>query len=535
MTLYKKTLFIVALTLVILIALLYGISQITIRIGFEQLEEDNTRQNVQRALSILSREISDLDSVTSDWASWDDTYNFIEDTNTDYIETNLVEGTFVALRLNLILYIDSSGNVGFSKAFDIQSKEEIPVPQSLLEYISPDGLLLLHPPTENSVAGILSLPENPILIASRPILTSEEEGPIRGTLIMGRYLDDVEVQRLSKFTYLSLTIQSIEDLQMPSDFEAVYTSLYESPYESPIVVRPLTAESVAGYALLKDIYGKPIMIMKVTIPRDIHQQGQNSMYYFILSLAGAGLVFGGLILVILEKSVLSRLAKIATAVNNIRTTGDMSGRVTVAGNDELAGLADNVNNMLETLQDSQRTLQDMATKDYLTGLWNHREFQTRLAAEIARAQRSGGGFSLLFLDVDNFKSVNSLFGHQRGDDILTVIAKFLKQSVRISDIVARYGGDEFTIILPDTMLKQASILAEHLQETFNDLNNREAAAKGFVPRLGLSIGIASYSDDTLEAQELIRRANQAMLHAKSLGGGRLQVWSTIMQETDIDS
>ncbi|MEW6033892.1 MAG: CHASE4 domain-containing protein [Chloroflexota bacterium] len=529
MTLRKKTIAVVVLTSVVLVALLHGISWIIVLGGFDQLERDNAHRDVERALAILSKEVSDLDSTTSDWAHWDDTYGFIEDGNTDYIESNLVDGTFIALRLNLMLFVDPSGEVVFGKAFDLHDEEEMPTPESLQEHLAADALLVRHTDTESHVAGLLPLSEGPMLIASRPILTSEDQGPVRGALVMGRYLDDAEVQRLAEVVQLSLTVEPFQDSQVPSGFQVPHLTLSEEP---PIVVQPLTAESIAGYALLRDIYGEPLLILRATMPRDIHQQGQRSMYYLVASLVAVALASGAAILVVLEKLVLSRLVKISTAVGRVGVTGDLSARITVAGTDELARLAGDVNVMVEALQQSQRALQDLAAKDYLTGLWNHREFQAILAAEVARAQRSGGSFSLLFLDIDNFKSVNSRFGHQTGDRVLTLVGKFLKESLRTSDIAARYGGDEFGIILPDTRSEQAYTVAAHLQEAFGRLCDREAELQRLVPPLGLSIGIASYPGDALEVQELVARANRAMFHAKSLGGSRSQSWGTMERESD---
>ena len=276
----KKAPVIIGVTFVVMIVFLYITWRIVLLGSFTKLEEQNTRQNVERALSALSNELSTLDATGWDWAAWDDTYAFIEDANKDYIESNLVDETLTTLRLNLMLFINSSGETVFGKGFDLDEEEEIPVPQSLQEHLSPDNFLLRHPDTESSVTGILPLPEGPMLIALWPILTSEDEGPIRGTLIMGRYLDEAEIKRLAKITHLSLTVRWL-DSKIPFDFQAAVSSVSE---EKPIFVRPLSEESIAGYALLKDIYGKPILILRADMPRDIYQQGQATIPYFIFSL-----------------------------------------------------------------------------------------------------------------------------------------------------------------------------------------------------------------------------------------------------------
>ena len=350
MPLRKKILIIIGVTVVGLIVILYATSRIILLGSFAKLEERHTRQNVERALSALADEVSSLDTMVFDWAAWDDTYVFIKDANEDYIRSNLVDETFTSPRLNLMLFINSSGQTVFGKGFDLYNEEEIPVPQSLREHLTGDALLLRHPDTESSVTGIVLLPEGPMLVASRPILTSEKEGPIRGTLIMGRYLDSAEIERLAEMTLLSLTLRRFDDPQMPPDFQAALPFLSE---EAPSFVQPLSAESVAGYALLEDIYGEPSLVLKVDMSRGIYEQGQASVLYFISSLLAVSLVFGVVTLLLLEKVVLSRLARLSASISSIGASGDLSMRVLMPGKDELSSLAGAINGMLAVLEQSQ--------------------------------------------------------------------------------------------------------------------------------------------------------------------------------------
>ena len=357
MTLRKKTLLIIAATFLSLIAILYFASQTLLLNSFNELEEQNTRQNVERALSALSNDLSSLDATAGDWAGWDDTYAFIEDANTDYIESNLIDGTFTELKLNLMLFINPSGRTVFGKAFDLHNEEEIPVPQSLLEHLSDNNFLVAHPDTESSITGIVLLPEEPMLITSQPILTSEDEGPIRGTLIMGRYLDAAEIERLADITHLPLIMHRFTDPQIPPDFQEARLSLSE---ETPILAQPLDEQSIAGYTVLKDVYGKPSLVLRVDMPRDIYQQGQETLVYRLWLIIIVGAVCGVVAMWILEKQVLSRLANLSKSVSGIGITGDLSKRVSLAGRDEISNLASGINNMLAALQKSEDELNEKA-------------------------------------------------------------------------------------------------------------------------------------------------------------------------------
>ena len=359
MTLRKKTLIIIGITLICLIGILYAVLQTITMDSFLELEEQNTQKNVGRAQNALSDDISSLVTMTRDWATWDDTYNFIENANTEYIEANPTDETIKGLRVNVMLFINSSGQIVFSKAFDLLKEQEMPVPQSLLGYISPGSILVHHPDTNSSVNGIILLPEGPMLISSEPILTSQREGPIRGALVWGRYLDSAEIDMLAKTTSLSLTVHRLDEPQMPSDFAAAHSSLSG---DKPIFVHPLNGESVAGYALVEDIYGTPVLMLRADMPRSIYQQGQSSLVYLISSLAIVGFVFVVAVLLLLEKLVLAPVSSLSASVNRIGASGDLSSRVTIAGKDELSSLSGNINGMLGRLEQSNIALRESEEK-----------------------------------------------------------------------------------------------------------------------------------------------------------------------------
>lgn len=376
MNLRKKTLISIGLTIIGLAVILYVASQIILVRSYGQLEEQDTSNNVDRVRSALLAEIANLDSFVYDWAAWDDTYAFILDNDTDYIESNLVDETFIGSELNLIVYVNQSGQTVFGKAFDLENETEVPVPESFLELLSADGLLWQHSDTGDSVKGIIGLAEDLMIIASRPIITSQDEGPIRGALIMGYCFDSDRMNSLSETTHLSLNFRRYIDQQMPSDFQVALSSLSE---DEQIFVRPLGAGSVSGYTLFEDIYGESVLVLRVDLPRSIYNQGQVSIAYFILFLTSSGVVFAIVITLLLEKVVLSRLSNLSGTVKSIRSHGDLSKRVPIVGNDELSSLADEINGMLTNLEKSQSKLQSMNEKLHVVGKLTRHDAQNKLS------------------------------------------------------------------------------------------------------------------------------------------------------------
>ena len=182
MKLRKKTLIAIGATFACLVLMLYLVSRVILLGSFAELEEQYARRDVERVLSALSDELAALDTLLFDWAAWDDTYTFIEDANEEYIESNLVDETFTSPRLNLMLFINSSGQIVFGKGFDLDNEEEISVPQSLQEHLTDDALLR-HPDTESNITGSVLLPAGPLLVASRgrlfTLCEAREEAGVR--------------------------------------------------------------------------------------------------------------------------------------------------------------------------------------------------------------------------------------------------------------------------------------------------------------------------------------------------------------------
>jgi diguanylate cyclase (GGDEF)-like protein len=173
----------------------------------------------------------------------------------------------------------------------------------------------------------------------------------------------------------------------------------------------------------------------------------------------------------------------------------------------------------ERLNEANYKLQETSVRDYLTGLYNRRFLFDFLDKEVSRAQRYGGYFSILMLDIDYFKKINDTYGHHSGDLVLTAMGKKTLEMKRSSDIVARYGGEEFVIVLPQTDLGGAVAFAERLRKAIESL---EIPADDRTLNITASIGVATYDPETkLSANEIINAADKALYEAKNSGRNRV--------------
>jgi diguanylate cyclase (GGDEF)-like protein len=156
--------------------------------------------------------------------------------------------------------------------------------------------------------------------------------------------------------------------------------------------------------------------------------------------------------------------------------------------------------------------------DGLTGLWNRTYLDSRLEAEVAHARRTGRSVSCIMLDVDHFKSINDRYGHPFGDEVLRMISVALGASCRSEDVVCRYGGEEFAVLLPNTNAVAASELAERLRRA---IEGEAMKFKGQVVKVTSSFGVSELSDDT--ATRVIESADKALYDAKQSGRNRVCV------------
>lgn len=184
--------------------------------------------------------------------------------------------------------------------------------------------------------------------------------------------------------------------------------------------------------------------------------------------------------------------------------------------------------VVQTLRDmteekaAQIALEQLATRDGLTGLANRRCFDDTLRAEWARALRQRQPLSLLMVDVDNFKAYNDANGHLGGDECLKLIASAVANEMRANDLVARYGGEEFCVILPNQSLKGAAIVAERIRARVEQLQVPHGRGSGRHVTVSIGAATAIASTDT-DPSQLVAIADAALYRAKHMGRNRISL------------
>lgn len=169
---------------------------------------------------------------------------------------------------------------------------------------------------------------------------------------------------------------------------------------------------------------------------------------------------------------------------------------------------------------ANQALKELAVRDGLTGLYNHRYFQEALTVEVLRCKRHDRSFSLLFIDVDNFKNYNDTNGHPEGDEALKTLAELINSRLRASDILARYGGEEFIVLLPEANDDISTGIAEEIRKLVEEHSFPGEAGQP-LGTLTVSIGVSTFSVDGSDGSTLLEVADRRLYQAKQDGRNKI--------------
>lgn len=350
MSLRQRTLFLVGLSGILLTVSLYVILSNVFSKSFQKLEYDYVEAEVLSVLDAFSGIMDELKSKSADWSAWDDSYDYVHSKDPKFLKSNLTNNAYLALKLNHIVLLNNKGEFVYRHAHDLVAGKEVAFPQSLERVLRPDSPLLNHTDVDSIQAGLVVLPEGLLLLVSRPIVTSLKEGPIRGSIVFGRYLGDKQIEQLGKMTQHVLMAQRYDTPNLPPDFEKARQNIHPN---DPVFVQPLSHNTIAGYSFVNDIFGAPALIIRMDQPRSIYQQGVLTLRYLVLSVILTGLVTIIVILFLLEKLILSRLKVMNDEVQEIATKGNLAERISDSGKDELGVFARTLNHTLEQLEKTQ--------------------------------------------------------------------------------------------------------------------------------------------------------------------------------------
>lgn len=346
MTLRRKTLLTIGLTLSVLIAAAYGLASLIFLNRFAELETAQLRGGIQRVQSVVSDQLEHLESIARDYATQGDSFNFVAGDAPAYAQKYLDSNTFHNYDLDAIVFMPLHGDPLFAKSLDTKTQHDTPLAERIASLMTRDNGLLYSAEAREGKSGILRVGNHFFMFAKHPILPASRKGPSNGTLLMARALDTDRLNQLGKLTQLELTINGLVG-DLPVDFSIAWHELRDGATDP--FLRILDSDTYATYAPILDQLRKPVALLRAISNRDVFAHARSAIYYLLIALLVLGLGFIAITLLCLERLVLARLARLTNEVNLIGMGGDRSERVTVTGHDELSILAQKVNILLSNL------------------------------------------------------------------------------------------------------------------------------------------------------------------------------------------
>ena len=736
MSLRLKIYLIVGFTLLVAVAVVFMVSQTVFMRGFASVENAEMQEQIKRAKAAVGWDLLEVSAAARSYSSNDDLLAALR--TEEPVATggvSLPTSFFTGFHVNTAAILDSQGSLVWGGSHGFDASGSYGLPAGLEPYLSSGDIPDQGPEAPRATSGIAMLPLGPMLIDSQPVV-DPVGGRTLGQFVVGRWLDADGVAELGTRTRLDLALLPLSAATLPPEVQAEVTAPGSS---AKTFVIPEDADTVAGYAILDDVFGKPALVMQVRVPRAIFAQGASSVRNFTLSLFALVLVVGLVLNQLLERSLFRRLAGLTSQVRQMRPGRGRLTPITVSGHDELDLLAETINagfshlettrtqqesqarSLVSTLgelegrhhdlkkahirlqqlqhvsaslgsslqiqdalaqieetaldifeadeiwllrsQPDQQTLVGLgaffrekpgyaalprlfgserpdsglpqqanrllravfqgsdaifidsltnltrdeqmrlfggalpdlegfeslalipliaddaplglaisASKspaafrddrrsiillfagqvaqglkntrlveeiralgeiDPLSGLFNRRRALEQLEMEIRRAQRYEGKFSLLIADIDNFKLFNDTYGHPLGDEIIRRVAGVLSNRARRSDFIARFGGDEFMLVLPEAFRADAKMVADAMRASLSAVPY--IAPDGTRIPLRMSFGASSFPEDGQEAAALIAVADANLYESKRWGGDTVTVRPEPISGEAIDS
>jgi methyl-accepting chemotaxis protein len=451
MSIQKKTLLAFFATMATIALALFVFTQVFLLDNFAKLDNQAMEDNVKRLDSTIQQGLDSMLDTTVDYAMWDDAYQFIQDENQEFRQSNLDDFKLNDFGVNFIAFTDLNGNIRYSRHMDFSTGQLLPEPAELKEAIQSQVLPQLSD-ANPSYEGILNIGGQDALFASALILKSNGSGPAKGMIITGRFIDSLLLDEWHKSTGLEM------------DFVDEPSTLARLSFQSPTLIENGKNSTVIGYHLLTDTSQQPVRVIQITESRVIYQEGLKSVLLFVGLVAAVGWIGAFVVVYIYNRIIFKPLKRLRNLAAEIGS-GDFSVRVDNPGSDEIGDVYRTFNGLTEYLNEVANvsseiangkltaSIQPRSEKDILgksTGLMitNLRSTLQTLTESVGHLNQTSG---LLVQTADDAgqatdQIANTIQQVARGaaqqSDSVNRTAQSIEQMVRAIDGVARGANDQ---------------------------------------------------------------------------------------------
>ncbi|HEX4243069.1 MAG TPA: response regulator [Steroidobacteraceae bacterium] len=337
MKIRSKVIALVASLFVVLAIVEIYVNDRILQPSFTELELDDAHTSVRRVNYALDLRLAGIGVSAAGWGNWSEAYAFAEDHNPSFISTNMSPTTLKQLNVSLMLLVDMAGNVVLADSFDLAANRPLDVDLVHLKALPRDFPWRANLAAGSPAKGLLRTNRGVMLLAGSPILDGNEGGPPHGMAILGRLLSTEEVAQIGA------QAQSTVAMERDGAFEGGDRTVQ-------------TPQLTQVHRSFDDIYGKPAITLRVDVPRRITARGRSAVTYASAYLIGTAIVVLGVLVVVLNRLVLTPLARVTRHAVGIGEGGELAARLDFQGHDEIGVLAREFDQMVERLARSRSQL-----------------------------------------------------------------------------------------------------------------------------------------------------------------------------------
>ncbi len=382
---------------VILVATTYAVESLIVMPAFVRLERHGADRNIDQCVNALERELDGLSNIANDWASWDDSYQYVQDHNETFAKVNLVDQAFSSTHINLICILDQDRRIVWGESRDMKTLELINVPDLFQIIEGKASSITQHQSTDDFNQGLLLTSRGPILLAARPIITTKREGPIMGSVIMGRFLNETESKNLAERTQTELDIWQVDDQYMPESARRCMEFCSKSGEK---FIEVVDGKKIHAYTIMKDIFDQPAILLRVGLKREITAQGSIST----IMAMGCSIVGGVLTLfamwAVLQWRIVEPLQRMAAHAIRVGKDDNLKARLQFNRCDEIGTLANEFDDMFERLAESRKKVLNTA----------HRAGMAEIASEVLHNVGNAVNSANCSVEMLNERLANSKIG-----------------------------------------------------------------------------------------------------------------------------
>jgi two-component system, NtrC family, sensor kinase len=309
--------------------------------SFSELERADARTSMTRVDYALARTLEGLESTTSDWSDWGELYQYMQHGDRAFLDTYTTPVAMAPLKVNMLLLVNTDGGVIFSAARDLDSNAPLSIDVAQQHSLPKDFPWRRVLTGGRSVRGLVSSDHGIMMLAGAPILDGSGTGQSVGMVLMGRLLTPAQLQEIGTQAQATLV-------------------MIDTPRTAPAQTLVEVGNLTQIYRAYQDIYGRPLMTLQVDVPRNITAQGHAAIVYSTLYLVGAAITILVLLLIILNRVVLIRLARVTRHAVAVGNGKDLTARLDFMGADEIGRLALEFDRMVERVAQSRRLLVDQS-------------------------------------------------------------------------------------------------------------------------------------------------------------------------------